>query len=114
MGRRLDDVNKSRKSYRAAHDDPVLPYMQPIPLRKGEMVIWSWGQLHGSCGSSGQKMRLQQYIRMYPAPEAGTGRYEEQDRYACGRILNKCFKKGELKESDVDMFAVDDFRKCLL
>lgn len=37
--RRLNDIMTSRRSHRAADDDPVLPYMQAIPLRKGEMVI---------------------------------------------------------------------------
>merc|ERR1712146_307786 len=85
--RRLEMVAKSRRSHRPSDADPVLPYMQPIPLRKGEMVVWSWGQLHGSCGSVGHGMRLQQYIRMYPAPEAGNASYEDHDRYGCNRVL---------------------------
>merc|ERR1712232_650465 len=112
--RRLDDVAKSRKSYRASADDPLLPYMQPIPLRKGEMVIWSWGQLHGSSGSTSEEMRLQQYIRMYPAPEAGNAFYEEHDRYGCCRVLQKCLKKGTLTSFDIDNLGLDRFGKCLL
>merc|ERR1711879_23366 len=83
------EVSKTRKSFHADKSDPVVAYMQPIPLRQGEMVIWSWGQLHGSSGSKGStEMRLQQYIRMYPAPEAGDHRYETHDRYGCTRVLN--------------------------
>merc|ERR1712151_324114 len=91
--RRLSEVAKSRRSHRPEQDDPVLPYMQPIPLRRGEMVIWSWGQLHGSSVSRSRDMRLQQYIRMYPAPEAGCPvKYEEQDRSGFCRVLRKSLK----------------------
>ena len=41
--------------------------MQPIPLRKGEMVIWNMGQLHANTKNFSDKMRLSQYMRMLPA-----------------------------------------------
>jgi len=114
LERRLNDVANSRKSHRPLDEDPVLPYMQPIPLRRGEMVIWSWGQLHGSSGSCCDEMRLQQYIRMYPAPEAGDMRYEEHDRFGCCRVLRSCLRKGKVTTREFDNLGLDGLGKCLL
>jgi len=111
--RKLASVAKSRKSHRPSKDDPVLRYMQPIPLRKGEMVIWSWGQLHGSTASCSHNVRLHQYIRMYPSPEADRGdHYENQDRFGCARIIRKSIADGDLTQSDLD--TLDSFSKRLL
>ena len=73
LERRLEKVSKSKKSFRAEEDDPLLRYMQPVPLQQGEMVIWSCAQLHGSTHNHSNRMRLTQYIRMFPAKEAGLG-----------------------------------------
>lgn len=83
-----EELGEKRLSYRPAPDDPIREYMQPIPLRRGEMVIWSWGQIHGSIPNHSTKMRLHQYIRMFPAKEVSPF-YEENDRYAPGKILQK-------------------------
>lgn len=116
MERRLDEKAKSAKSFRAAADDPLLAYMQPIPLRRGQMVIWSWGQLHGSTNSQSQSMRLMQYVRMYPAPEAQPAiDYEGRDRFGCVRVLRKCTKKEELPQSTIEyLLGLDTFSKRLL
>ncbi|CAE8621646.1 unnamed protein product [Polarella glacialis] len=112
--RRQDWVG-ANQSFKAAEDDPVVPYMQPVPLRRGEMVIWSCGQLHASIGSSSQDMRLVQYIRMYPAPEAGCKvNYEGRDPHGCVRALKRCFETGELTQAAIDSFGLDALGKRLL
>jgi len=48
-------------------DDPMVPYFQKIPLRKGEIVIWNSAQAHCNFANQSNKMRLYQFIRMLPA-----------------------------------------------
>ena len=60
--------------------------MQELPLRRGHIVIWSWGQLHASSPNLSSRMRLHQYIRMFPAAELDPF-YEQHDRYAPARVL---------------------------
>ncbi|MCA9719697.1 MAG: phytanoyl-CoA dioxygenase family protein [Myxococcales bacterium] len=74
-----------RGSYRPRSDDPIVASMQELPLRRGHMVIWSWGQLHGSAPNDSSRLRLHQYIRMFPARELDP-LYELHDRYAPARI----------------------------
>eukprot|EP01006_Ploeotia_vitrea_P012070 TRINITY_DN32076_c0_g1_i1.p1 TRINITY_DN32076_c0_g1~~TRINITY_DN32076_c0_g1_i1.p1 ORF type:complete len:443 (-),score=49.32 TRINITY_DN32076_c0_g1_i1:47-1318(-) len=81
----------TRKSARPKPDDPILDYMQPIPLRKGEMVIWSWGQLHGSIPNASPNMRLHQFVRMWPA-DAVNPEYSDHDGFSAKRVLRKCMK----------------------
>ena len=69
LERKLEKVSKTMKSFRASQEDPLLRYMQPVPLRQGEMVIWSCAQLHGSSHNHSNKTRLSQYIRMFPAKD---------------------------------------------
>ena len=69
LERKLEKVSKSMKSFRASPEDPLLRYLQAVPLRQGEMVIWSCAQLHGSSHNHSNKMRLSQYIRMFPAKD---------------------------------------------
>ena len=59
--------------------------MQALPMRQGDMVIWSWGQLHGNTPNFSSNMRLHQYIRMLPADI----QHSNVDQYACNRILHK-------------------------
>eukprot|EP00438_Fugacium_kawagutii_P000996 Skav221373 [mRNA] locus=scaffold2286:234109:236610:- [translate_table: standard] len=98
LERKLDRSVSSTKSFRAAEDDPLLRYMQPVPLQQGEMVIWSCAQLHGSSHNYSDKMRLSQYIRMFPAAEAGTGiNYDQRDGFSCKRVLPRALRKGDLE-----------------
>jgi len=75
-----------RRSHRPSPKDPICQYMQKIPLERGQMVLWSWGQLHGNTPNQSQRMRLVQFIRMFPAPEVDPF-YEQHDRYAPSRVL---------------------------
>lgn len=115
LERRLEKVSSSSKSFRASEEDPILRYMQPVPLRQGEMVIWSCAQLHGSTHNSSSKMRLAQYIRMFPAPRAGCkANYDEKDNFSCTRVLQKCLKKGQLTWSELDDLQLDPLGRELL
>mmetsp|Transcript_55454 Transcript_55454/g.104155 ORF Transcript_55454/g.104155 Transcript_55454/m.104155 type:complete len:445 (-) Transcript_55454:92-1426(-) len=113
--RKLESVSTSLKSFRAAEDDPILSYMQPVPLRQGEMVIWSCAQLHGSTHNRSDKMRLAQYVRMFPAREAGVANvdFDTRDGFSCTRVLSRCLKKGELTQKDVDEFEDPLSRRLL-
>lgn len=77
-----------RSSHRPQLRDPIVAWMQEIPLRAGDIVIWSWGQLHGSAPNESARLRLHQYIRMFPAAEHDPF-YEHHDRYAPARILHQ-------------------------
>jgi len=68
---------------RVENSDPVLKYQQKIPLRKGEMVIWSSGNVHCNFPNYSSKMRLMQFARMMPALMA----CQDRDRFCCRRIL---------------------------
>ena len=115
LERRVDKISNSSKSFRASEEDPILRYMQPVPLRQGEMVIWSCAQLHGSTHNLSSKMRLAQYIRMFPAPSAGCkANYDEKDNFSCTRVLQKCLKKGQLTRSDLDDLQLDPHGRELL
>ncbi|CAB9512171.1 Phytanoyl-CoA dioxygenase (PhyH) [Seminavis robusta] len=81
------NVNMKRTSHRPPETDPIRQHMQEIPLRRGEMIIWTWGQLHATAENVSDKMRLHQYIRFFPAAETGDRFYEEHDRYAPRRVL---------------------------
>mmetsp|Transcript_13095 Transcript_13095/g.11678 ORF Transcript_13095/g.11678 Transcript_13095/m.11678 type:complete len:446 (-) Transcript_13095:25-1362(-) len=65
------DNNKGENNNPYRHNinfnDDLIKYMQPIPLRKGEMVIWNMGQLHANTKNFSDRMRLSQYLRMLPA-----------------------------------------------
>lgn len=63
--------------------------MQPIPLRKGEIIIWNYGQLHGTTDNQSNQMRLMQYIRMFPAKD----KYIKRDQYSSMNILKKYQKE---------------------
>lgn len=81
-------LGKKRRSHRPEEDDPIRQYMQEIPLRQGEMLIWSWGQLHATAHNDSDRMRLHQYIRVFPARESDPF-YEEHDRYAPQRVMRQ-------------------------
>lgn len=70
---------------RVPDDDPMLGYVQKVPLRKGEMVIWDAGQAHGVFPNQSNKMRLYQFVRMMPAMKE----CEERDRFAARVVCNK-------------------------
>ncbi len=83
---RPERLGNKRASHRPERDDPIVAWMQELPLRAGDIVIWSWGQLHGSAPNHADRMRLHQYIRMFPAAERDPF-YEHHDRYAPARVL---------------------------
>ena len=115
LERRLEKVASSAKSFRASEDDPILSYMQPVPLRQGEIVIWSCAQLHGSTHSSSSQMRLAQYIRMFPAPKPGCkANYDERDSFSCTRVLGRCLRKGQLTWADLEDLQLDPLGRELL
>ena len=115
LERRLEKVSKTMKSFRAAEDDPLLRYMQPVPLQQGEMVIWSCAQLHGSTHNRSNQMRLTQYIRMFPAKEAGWNiNYDERDGFSCSRVLPKALRKGDLEQGLLEELNLDSVGRCLL
>ena len=66
-------------------NDSLIKYMQPIPLRKGEIVIWNYGQLHANTKNFSDRMRLTQYIRMFPSQQ----KYIKRDHYSAQAILQK-------------------------
>ena len=115
LERPLSKVSGSAKSFRASEEDPILRYMQPVPLRQGEMVIWSCAQLHGSTHNLSSKMRLAQYVRMFPAPSAACkANYDEKDSFSCTRVLRKCLRKGQLKWRDIEDLNLDGLGRQLL
>ena len=102
LERREAEAARSMKSFRAAEDDPLLRYMQPMPLRQGEMVIWSAAQLHGSTHNQGEKMRCSQYIRMFPAQEAQWSLdYDQRDGFSCMRQLPRALRRGDLPLGEI-------------
>eukprot|EP00435_Cladocopium_sp_Y103_P025019 s7_g6.t1 len=139
LERKLEKVSKTMKSFRASQEDPLLRYMQPVPLQQGEMVIWSCAQLHGSSHNHSNKMRLSQYIRMFPAQDldqdlsdflqfpqwfhenrrtskirfAGWSiNYDERDTFSCTRVLPRVMRKGELPQEALE--GLDELGRCLL
>eukprot|EP01083_Nonionella_stella_P246290 855264_1 len=75
--------------------DELIKYMQPIPLRKGEMVIWNFGQLHANTKNMSDRMRLSQYMRMLPCEKE----YIERDR--------RCVKQQLIKyKNDIDIYKI--------
>lgn len=113
LERKLEKISKTMKSFRASQEDPLLRYMQPVTLRQGEMVIWSCAQLHGSSHNHSNKMRLSQYIRMFPAKEAGWSiNYDERDTFSCTRVLPRVIRKGELPQEALE--GLDERGRCLL
>eukprot|EP00300_Choanocystis_sp_HF-7_P019537 c20370_g1_i6.p1 GENE.c20370_g1_i6~~c20370_g1_i6.p1 ORF type:complete len:265 (+),score=42.04 c20370_g1_i6:370-1164(+) len=77
-----------RKSHRPEPHHPMCR-LQQIPLRKGELLLWSWGQLHGNSPNTSVTMRLVQFIRLYPHPDLGPlCSHDSFDRYAATKILN--------------------------
>ncbi|KNC55520.1 uncharacterized protein AMSG_01785 [Thecamonas trahens ATCC 50062] len=60
----------ANRSVRPKASDPMAAYMQPIPLRKGQMVIWHFELLHANVPNTSSNMRLIQFIRMMPAWDA--------------------------------------------
>jgi len=72
-------------SHKLAADDIQIPYLQNVPLRKGEIVIFDSGQVHCNFSNYSNKMRLFQFIRMLPATLVS----ERKDKYAARIILKK-------------------------
>eukprot|EP01084_Bolivina_argentea_P189164 325393_1 len=100
-----------RKSERPKKNDPIVQYMQNIPMRKGDFVIWSWGSLHGNTENISDKWRFVQYVRMFPS-ECIHPNYAKHDRYAPQRILNnKRFK--DILFSDSFYKNMDNFCRIL-
>ncbi|MBK06825.1 MAG: hypothetical protein CL920_38225 [Deltaproteobacteria bacterium] len=90
-------LGMKRRSYRPKENDPILQHMQPIPVRQGDMLIWSWGQLHSTTPNDNHKMRLHQYIRMFPAPIVNP-QYAHQDNFSPKKILHQYRESTPLKD----------------
>ena len=84
-----------QKSEKPKEDDPICEYMQNVPIRKGDLIIWSWGQLHANSPNIGEKWRFVQYIRMFPAPNVHPN-YAMHDQYAPQRVMNDKRYRGYL------------------
>jgi hypothetical protein len=78
----------SRISIRPKHDDPILHHMQAIPIRQGDLLIWSGGQLHSTVPNRNAAMRLHQYISMYPGEDI-TSFYATQQRWHPGKVFSE-------------------------
>lgn len=74
-----------KASMRVPEKDPMQNYIQHVPLRKGEMVIWNSKTAHANFPNNSSKMRIHQYIRMLPADKQSN----DKDRYAPVRIMHK-------------------------
>jgi len=99
-----------RVSHRPEPIDEIIEYMQKIPVRQGDMIIWSWGQLHGTTENGCSQMRLSQYVRMFPATTA----YELKDKYACRRILRqKKYQDFQLVQK-IQSLGFNESELCLL
>jgi len=75
----------SRSSLRPPEDDPMQSYMQKVPLRKGEMVIWYSRTAHCNFPNYSNKMRFHQYVRCLPA----TKQCQDKDRHAPRRVMHQ-------------------------
>jgi len=76
---------KSRASLRPPPEDPMQSYMQRVPLRKGEMVIWYSRTAHCNFPNHSDRMRIIQYVRCLPAVKLS----QDKDRYAPRRIIHQ-------------------------
>jgi len=74
-----------KASMRIPADDPMQNYIQHVPLRKGELVIWTSSLVHANFPNTSNKWRIHQFIRMLPADRKSN----DKDRYAPLRIMNK-------------------------
>ncbi len=101
-------LGHKRMSYRPEPKNPILNHLQELLLRKGDLLIWSWGQLHGSTPNHSSKMRFVQYLRMFPAKEVNPF-YEKFDRHAPQKVLEK-----HAEEYEFDFAGFDDRAQKLL
>ena len=72
----------SRKSVRPKKTDPMVAHMQPIPLKKGQLVIFQQEALHANVPNTDSNMRLVQFIRFMPATEYSC----DVDKYSPPRV----------------------------
>eukprot|EP01083_Nonionella_stella_P146370 460244_1 len=91
--------NKNPYRHNLNPQSHLMKYMQPIPLRQGEMVIWNYGQCHANTKNFSDRMRLTQYIRMFPAQK----KYIARDHYSAQAILGK-YKR----DIDINRILGDD------
>ena len=89
-------LGSKRRSHRPTDDDPILGYMQPIPIRKGELLVWSWGQLHSCTPNSSHRMRLHQYIGMFPAQDINPF-YAIHENWSCLKVLRRYKEEFDLQ-----------------
>jgi len=74
-----------RGSFKVPPGDPIQQYIQKIPLRKGELVVWDSRQAHSNYPNYSDKMRLYQFLRVLPATEQS----EEKDSHAPLRVIEQ-------------------------
>ena len=97
-------LGRKRRSHRPPEDDPIREWMQPLPLRQGHLLLWSWGQLHGGLDNRSSALRVHQYVRMYPAPEVDPF-YAAHDRYAAQRVRRRTPAAAECGGLELDRRA---------
>jgi len=73
-------------------------YLQKVPLRKGELVIWDTGQVHCNFANYSNHPRLYQFIRMLPATQEN----QDEDKFSPRRIMK------EKKYRDIDFSIITD------
>ena len=116
-----DNMTYLQKSEKPKENDPICSYMQDVPMRKGDFIVWSWGSLHGNTPNIGTQWRLAQYIRMFPAPDVDP-KYTEHDQYAPQRVIGKKRNReilldGKLYDDEQDFvqkLKLGRREKCLL
>eukprot|EP00483_Globobulimina_turgida_P002063 UN02065 len=106
--------NENQNPYRHNLDKNSLlfKYVQPIPLRQGEMVIWNYGQCHANTKNFSDRMRLTQYIRMFPSQQ----KYIKRDHYSAQTILKKYKRDIDIQNilTDNDETDIDELTPKLL
>jgi len=60
-------LTKKHGGFKVDEKDPLNKYLQKIPLRKGELVIWNVSCLHGTFPNDSPNMRIYQFIRLMPS-----------------------------------------------
>ena len=105
---KANDISHSAFKHNISFDDGIIKYMQAIPLRKGEMVIWNFGQLHANTKNMSDKMRLSQYMRMIPSQK----KYIQRDRRSVQQQSEKY--KNDLNIEEIMGDEMDERMKKLL
>ena len=63
----------------------VLSFKQEIGLRPGQCIVWLQSSMHGVLPHNSDKLRLVQYVRLYPAEEY----YKKMDNRDCTSQIDR-------------------------